>query len=193
MTTAKPVFTIRPATPDDAEAVRDIYAAYIVMPDLMFTINVPTIEFYREKIIRTLQLYPFYVAESENGEILGFTCGNPLRPHDAYIHDVELSIAVSPNAPKRSGIGSSLEKKLIETLAKQGFQYAYAVVVDTNIPSIRMHESLGFEQVGHFAQTGYKQGEWRGIVWLRKQIGTLPIPAPEIIPFPELLKMEEQA
>lgn len=186
MTQAKPVYTIRPARPEDAQAVHGIYDEYIKLPDITFTLESPSVEDYREKIIHTLELYPFYVAEGQDGEILGFTYGSPLRPHDAYIHNVELTIAISPNAPRRCGIGSALVNKLTETLTKQNFQYAYAVIVDTNVPSLKLHESLGFENLGTFAQTGFKMDEWRGITWMRKRLGTLPVPAPKVIPFPEL-------
>lgn len=47
------------------------------------------------------------------------------------------------------------------------------MLVDTNEASIGFHKSLGFLEVGHFENAGYKLGKWRGIRWMVKQIGPL--------------------
>ena len=80
---------------------------------------------------------------------------------------------LAPDAPKRQGIASALYKEFVRILAKQGYRYIYGVLVDTNEASIRFHKSLGFSEVGHFENAGYKLGKWRGIRWTVKQIGPL--------------------
>lgn len=49
----------------------------------------------------------------------------------------------------------------------------YGVITEDNYPSIEFHKSLGFKEVGHFENIGYKFNTWKGIVWYRKQIGNL--------------------
>lgn len=173
-------YTIRVAKEEDAQVVHDIYGAYVGGDHVTFTIENPSVEEYREKIKKSKKMYPFYVAETKEGKILGYVCGSPLRPHDAYKWNVESTIMLAEDAPRRAGIATALYEKFMDTLAAQGFQYVYGVVVDTNTESIALHEKLGFTEVGHFKKAGYKLGKWLGIVWLQKQIGNLnpaePIP-----------------
>lgn len=165
-------YHIRPATEYDAKAVHDIYGAYVPLDYVTFTVDNPDVESYRQKIINTLDRYPFLIAENEDGKILGYVYGSPLRPHDAYQWNVEWTIVLAPDAPRRQGIASALYREFAAMLEKQGYRYIYGVLVDTNIESLEFHKSLGFSEVGHFENAGYKLGAWRGIRWMVKQIGT---------------------
>lgn len=161
---------IRIATLADAQVVHDIYGYYVEDEHVTFTIENPSVEHYREKIETTLKSYPFYIAEDEKGTVLGYVYGSPLRPHDAYKWNVESTIVLAPDAPKRAGIATALYEKFMESLKAQGYRHVYAVIVDTNEASIALHKALAFEEVGHFKNAGYKLGKWRGIVWMKKTV-----------------------
>lgn len=179
-------FTIRVAQEDDAEAVHDIYGAYLDDENVTFTVDNPSVEEYREKIVRTKKRYPFFIAQDRNGKILGYIHGSPLRPHDAYKWNVESTIMLAPDAPRRQGIATALYETFNEALKKQGYQFVYGVIVDTNEASYQLHKSLGFAEVGHFEQAGYKLGKWRGIIWFQKQLGEIEKEPQEPIPFHEI-------
>lgn len=164
-------YVIRVAKESDAQAVHDIYGAYVPGLNVTFTINNPSVEEYREKIKKTMVHYPFYVAESSDGKILGYVYGSTLRPHDAYKWNVESTIVLAPDAPRRQGIATALYNKFFEELKRLNYLYVYAVIVDTNKESLAFHTALGFEQVGHFVNAGYKKGSWLGIVWMNKFVG----------------------
>lgn len=164
-------YRIRLATENDAKAVHDIYGAYVPLDYVTFTIDNPDVEAYRQKIINTLDKYPFLLAENEDGKVLGYVYGAALRPHDAYQWNVEWTIVLAPDAPRRHGIASALYKEFTTILVKQGYRYIYGVLVDTNEASFKFHKSLGFSEVGHFENAGFKLGAWRGIRWMVKQIG----------------------
>ena len=166
-------YQIRLATENDAQAVHDIYGAYVPLDYVTFTVDNPDVESYRQKIIHTLEKYPFLLAEDNEGNVLGYVYGSPLRPHDAYQWNVEWTIVLAPDAPRRQGIASALSNKFAEILAKQGYRYIYGVLVDTNEASLAFHKSLGFSEIGHFKNAGYKLGAWQGIRWMVKQIGPL--------------------
>lgn len=166
-------YRIRLANEGDAQAVHDIYGSYLSSEHVTFTIDNPDVESYRQKIIHTLENYPFYIAEAEDGTVLGYVYGSPLRPHDAYQWNVEWTIVLAMDTPRRQGIATALYNRFADTLAKQGYRFIYGVLVDSNEASLALHKSLGFEEVGHFRNTGYKLGAWRGIRWLVKQIGDL--------------------
>lgn len=185
-------YKIRVAEEKDAQAIHDIYEACVAAPNITFTTENPSVKTYREKIIHTKEMYPFYVAEAEDGTVLGYVCGSRLRPHDAYLWNVESTIALSPDAPHRAGIATALYEKFNDTLASQGFRFVYGVIVDDNEPSIKMHEKLGFTLQGHFTDVGYKDGKWRGIVWYSKQISVTPGEPLPPIPFINWLEKQSQ-
>ena len=85
---------------------------------------------------------------------------------------MEWTIVLAPDATKRCGIATALYREFAAILEKQGYRYIYGVIVDTNEASLEFHKSLGFREVGHFENAGFKLGAWRGIRWLVKQIGT---------------------
>ena len=175
-------YTIRTATPEDAAAVHDIYGAYMQDDHVNFTEVNPDVAAYRQKILHTLERYPFLIAETPQGKVLGYVCGSPLRPHDAYRWNVESTIMLAPDAPRRQGIATALYQRFFECLRRQGYQFVYGVLVDTNTASVALHQSLGFETVGHFPQAGYFHGKWRGVLFTRKALGKLPDPPREPVP-----------
>ena len=70
-------------------------------------------------------------------------------------------------------VSGDLYKELEKRLTSMGYKFMYGVITDDNDTSIAFHKALGFEEVGHFTDIGYKFGNWKGIVWYRKQIGSL--------------------
>ena len=61
---------IRVATSDDAEALLTLYAPYVTETAISFEYDVPTVDEFRARIVRTLTNYPYLVAEAQ-GEVLG--------------------------------------------------------------------------------------------------------------------------
>ena len=162
---------IRVATEADAAFVHDVYGHYVDYSTATFSTENPDVESYRAKIVHTLEMYPFYICEVD-GNPIGFAYGAQIRPHEAYKWDVEATIYLTPDAPRRTGLGKTLYQKLLDTLTAQGFKTVYGVITDQNEPSLAMHLAMGFTQAGHFHNMGYKHGQWLGVVWMQKNIGS---------------------
>ncbi len=191
--------TIRPATPDDAEALLSIYAPYVEHTAITFEYDVPSVEEFRERIVHTLQLYPYLVAERKiaanaaaTSEIVGYAYAGPLHARAAYAWSVETSIYVK-ESEKKSGIGKTLYLALEKVLAAQNITNVNACiaspVVDDeylNHNSIQFHEHFGYSMVGEFHKCAYKFGRWYNMVWMEKIIGEHQDKQPPMIPFPEL-------
>ncbi len=173
---------LRVATEADAAFVHDVYGYYVENTDVTFSTVNPDVESYREKIRHTLETYPFYICEVD-GRPCGFAYGAQIRPHEAYRWDVEGTVYLSPDAPKRTGLGKTLYAGLLDTLRKQGFKTVYGVVTDVNEASLALHRSLGFTQAGLFRNMGYKNGRWHGVVWMQKDIGGFEGKPAEPVPF----------
>ena len=76
--------------------------------------------------------------------------------------------STSPTARSRRGLGTLLYRALLPLLEAQGFAQAIAAITLPNEASVRLHERLGFHQVGTYEQVGFKFREWRSVgLWQR--------------------------
>lgn len=165
--------TIRDAQVSDAAAICEIYGYYAANTFVTFTEDNPSVEAYERSILETKKAYPYIVACDETGKVVGMAYAGRVRQHDAYRFSVESTIYTAVDAPKQQGIGTLLYDELEKRLSDMGYKFMYGVITDDNEPSIQFHKARGFEEVGHFENIGYKFGKWKGIVWYRKQIGSL--------------------
>ena len=152
----------------DAEPIREIYQYFIDHSTATFATGQVSCEEYEEKIQNFS--YPFWVAEKEN-QIVGFAYAARLRPKEAYVWDVELTIYLHHEAAKRNGIGCGLYERLLEEVEAFGYRNAYGVITGDNRGSIAFHERFGFSAVACFPKMGYKNGKWHDVVWMHKAFG----------------------
>lgn len=183
---------IRVATPNDAAAVLSVYAPYVENTSVTFELAVPSIEDIRGRIERTLERYPYLVAENEEGEILAFTYAAAFRPRAAYIHSVETSIYVQMDFKGR-GLGRRMYEALDALLEKQNIYSVNACIAHIDPPdeyvpntSRLFHEKLGFTKAAHFDKSGRKFDRWYDMIWMQKILVEHPENPDDFIPFPEL-------
>lgn len=162
-------FTLRLATPDDAAAVRRIYAPFVADTPITFEQEVPPADDLRGRIEETLPGYPWLVCERD-GRVVGYAYAGPVRKRAAYQWSVELSVYVDPDAQRR-GVARALYTALLGLLAEQGYRNAFAVMTRPNGASAAFHESFGFESAGVLAAAGYKNGDWHDVEWLQRRLG----------------------
>ena len=185
--------TIRPATPADAEELLSIYAPYVEHTAITFEYEVPSVEEFRERILHTLQHYPYLVAEKTiTNSIVGYVYAGPLHVRAAYAWSVETSIYVKKDK-KNSGIGKALYTSLEKALAAQNMTNLNACIASPvtddeylNHNSIQFHTHLGYSMIGEFHKCAYKFGRWYNMVWMEKMIADHPDKQPEVIPFGQI-------
>ena len=170
---------IRPAVVSDAPAIADIYGYYVRETCVTFICQEPTAAHYAAQIEEGK--YPFLVAE-DAGAVVGFAYAAAFRPHDAYRWDVELTIYLQPGR-QGQGTGSLLMGALLDDLTRLGYLTAYSCVTVPNAPSVALHKRFGFTELGVFPSTGYKHGQWHGVLWLSKTLGELANPPAEPRPY----------
>lgn len=179
---------LRIATPEDAAIIHDIYDHYIENSVATYNEQNKSVMQRAEEIAALLNDYPFFVAEDESGAFLGFANAEPVRPQSGYRYCAELTIYLHPSAPKHAGIGKALYTVLLDSLKKQGFRVAYAVIDSGNEGSLALHKAFGFAQEAIFRSCGYKHGRWLDTVWLRKELNAFDESPAPIIPFCEYRK-----
>lgn len=164
---------IRNCTPDDAAELLDIYAPYVENTAISFEIGAPTFEEFRERIVKTLEKFPYIVAEEE-GKILGYVYVGAFRTRKAFSHCVETSIYVADDA-RGKGIGTALYAEIERLMPALGISHLYACIAWTPTPdehldnrSEEFHARLGYETVAHFHRCGYKFGRYYDVIWMEK-------------------------
>lgn len=172
--------TLRLASVDDAAEILAIYAPYCASTNVTFEVTPPTLEQMRERIARITDEYPWLVAEID-GQVAGYVYASRFRERAAYRWTAEVASYVSP-AVQRRGLGRALYSTLISILRLQGFFKAIAGITVPNLPSIGLHESVGFTKAGVFPAVGHKDGQWLDVGWwelsLQPEISNPPDPKP---------------
>lgn len=164
--------TVRPARPDDAAGVRDVYAPFVRDSPVTFRTEVPSVDDVVEEIreTRAADEYPWYVATVGSEEsVVGYASASRLRDRAAYRWTAETSVYVDPDSHRR-GVGTRLYDRLLGTLRRQGYCSAYAAIATPNPESVAFHEERGFERVGTFPDSGFKLGDWHDVVWYHRRL-----------------------
>ena len=165
----EPAFTIRQAAVADAAAIRAIYAPVVAETAISFEAVVPSVAEMAERIARTLEGYPYLVAQcaGREGQVLGYAYAGPHRARAAYRHSVDVTAYVAEAARGR-GVGKALYGALLAALAEQGFHAAFAGIALPNDASLALHRSVGFEEVGVYREVGFKLGRWHDVSWWQR-------------------------
>jgi len=164
-------FTLRDAEPRDIPDMREIYNHYVANSTVTFDEDALTLAEMRKKykIVSDLN-YPWLVAVSPRGVVLGYAFVTPYRSKAAYRFTVENSIYLGP-ASTGKGLGAALMKQLLARAKAAGVKEVVAVIADHGADaSIALHERFGFTEIGHMGRVGFKFGRWLGTVLMQKSL-----------------------
>lgn len=164
-------YEIRAATAADLPDVREIYNHFVSNSVVTFDEKRSSIRYWREKFATLTRLgLPFLVAVSPAGQVLGYALVQPWASKTAYRYTVEDSIYLGPGAGGK-GLGSALLQALIEACEKIGLREIVAVISDSGAEaSIRLHERLGFVEVGRMGRVGFKFGRSLGTIYMQRSL-----------------------
>ncbi len=112
--------------------------------------------------------FPFIVARDASG-VTGFGTFGEFRAPPCYQHSVEHSVHVRADR-RGQGIGRALIVELLARAAASSKHVMIAGIDADNAVSIALHLKLGFCNVGHFHQVGFKFGRWLDLVFLQCSI-----------------------
>ncbi len=187
---------IRPAVKEDAKALLEVYAPFVIsedrnLSDVSFEYEVPSEEEFKGRIENISAKYPYLVCEVE-GKIAGYVYAHEYIPRAAYQWGAEVTIYLGP-VLQGLGAGRVLYEALEELLRMQGVLTTYACVTASNAHSVGLHEAMGYKIVGRFNQCGFKHGHWLDMVWLEKQIMGRPLTPPPLMSWHDMEEREVNA
>ena len=161
--------TIGIASVSDAAEIAPIYNHYIAETCITFETEPVTVEVMAQRIRETLDLpLPWLVAE-EGGKICGYAYASKWKGRCAYRYSVEATIYLDPGSTGR-GLGIELYTALIDAIKAAAMRSVIGGIALPNDASIRLHERLGFEKVGHFEKVGFKHEQWVDVGYWQLQL-----------------------
>lgn len=184
-----PEIHIRLASSEDAPALLAVYSPYVTKTAVSFETEVPTEDEFRQRILHTMENYPYLVAEADS-RVVGYAYASPFRSRKAYSHMAEMSIYILDEY-HGLGIGKAFYQEMEKRLARQNIYTLYACATYTEREqdehltdgSIRFHQKIGFTLTARFPNCGCKFGKWYGVVWMEKPLGVRCDNPPPFMPW----------
>ena len=121
--------------------------------------------------------YPVLVAvedakdAAQAEQVLGYATFGDWRAWEGYRYTVEHSVYIHRDA-RGHGLGAALMRPLIERAAAIGKHVMVAGIEASNEASLRLHERLGFQRVGHLPEVGIKFGRWLDLAFLQLMLAS---------------------
>jgi L-amino acid N-acyltransferase YncA len=117
-----------------------------------------------------------FVAEDEDGRVLGWVAGSPVSSRPAYAGVVEHSVYVHP-AARGHGIGRALLDTFIASTEAAGIWTIQSGIFPENRASVALHRAAGFREVGIRERIGCLRGVWRDVLLLERRSASAGGPA----------------
>jgi len=162
---------VRPAADADLVAILAIYNHAIATTTAVFEYEPHSLQVQRDWLdAKRTASFPVLVADLDD-VVVGFATYGPFRMRPAYKYTVEHSVYVAEGV-RRRGVARQLMQALIADARTRDYHAVVGGIVADNLPSLRLHESLGFVEVGHFPEVGYKFGRWQDLKFLQLLLDT---------------------
>jgi L-amino acid N-acyltransferase YncA len=154
------------ATEADVPEIAAIYNDVIATSTAVFS-ELPVTDADRLAWLRSRQErgQPVIVAR-EAGAVVGFASYGDFRSWPGYRSTVEHSVHVAAGC-RRQGIGRSLVQEILGCASRAGVHVVVAAIDAENQASLRLHEELGFDPVGHMPEVARKFDRWVDLVLLQ--------------------------
>lgn len=155
----------RPASPDDAERIAQIYNEGI--EDRVGTFET------RPRSSADIRawfdgVHPIVVVEHQ-GEVIAFASTSSYRSRDCYAGIAEFSVYVA-RASRGLGAGRIAMRALIEAVKPAGIWKLVSRIFVENTASRKLMAAMGFREVGIYEKHAQLDGRWRDVVIVERLI-----------------------
>lgn len=157
---------IRPARPEDAAAIAEIWNRLIRETTATFTTEEKVVADIAARIAAGV---PWWVAE-DGGRVLGHATYSQFRGGPGYARSMEHSVHLAPDAGGR-GLGRALMAALEQHARNAGVHVMVAGVSGDNAAGLAFHAALGYRETGRMPEVGFKWGRRFDLVLMQKVLG----------------------
>ncbi len=162
---------IRPARPDDCAVIAAIYAHHVLHGTASYETEPPSAAEIARRMERVLGSgWPWLVAQTPDGQMLGYAYATQFRDRAAYRFVCEDSIYIR-NEARGQGVGKALLGALIDACTEAGFRQMIAVIGGAEPASEGLHARLGFTFAGRLGGIGRKQSRWLDTLYMQRALG----------------------
>jgi len=159
---------IRDATKSDVPAILGIYNDVVTNTTAIYDERPSTLDERQAWFEARSKNFPVLVGEL-NGEVVGFSTFGEWRSRWGYRFTVEHSVHVRADC-RGKGFGRQLIEVLFPRAAAMNVHMMIAHIDSAAVASLRLHEKLGFKNVGTFREVGKMRGGWLSVVAMQKEI-----------------------
>jgi L-amino acid N-acyltransferase YncA len=156
-------FHIEAMRGDDWPAVRNIYSEGIATGNATFETETPEWTKWDQAHLQACRL-----VARDTQRVLGWAALSAVSGRRVYSGVAEVSVYVAAEARGR-GVDKALLQSLIEQSELSGIWTLQAGIFPENVPSIALHKSCGFREVGLRQKLGQRGGIWRDVVLLERR------------------------
>lgn len=158
------MITIRPMTPDDADAVLAIYRQGIEEGTATFLRDCPTWDAFSASHLPVCRF-----VSVEDGRVTGWLALSPISARPHYRGVAEVSVYVD-RAYRRKGAGYALLRATIEASEAAGIWTLQAHILAGNTASRKLHEDAGFRVVGYRERIAQDRfGSWHDTLLMERR------------------------
>lgn len=161
---------VRLAAPTDARAISGIYAEGIAAGTATVVRRPPDEQAVRARIEACLPHHRWRVAESTDGEVVGWAATMPYAAPEEYAGVAEFSVYVATAARGR-GVGRALMSALLAAAERDGLHKLTSRVFAANAASRSLLAAVGFREVGTHRRHVQVDGRWRDVVVVEALVG----------------------
>ena len=159
---------IRDATKSDVPAILGIYNDVVTNTTAIYDERPSTLDERQAWFEARSKNFPVLVGEL-NGDVVGFSTFGEWRSRWGYRFTVEHSVHVRADC-RGKGFGRQLIEVLFPRAAAMNVHMMIAHIDSAAVASLRLHEKLGFKNVGTFREVGKMRGGWLSVVAMQKEI-----------------------
>jgi L-amino acid N-acyltransferase YncA len=156
----------RPASPEDAERLAQIYNEGIEDRVGTFETRPRTADDVRAWFDG---VHPIVAVEAGDEGVIAFASTSSYRTRDCYAGIAEFSVYVSRHARGR-GAGTVAMRALIDAARGAGIWKLVSRIFIENTASRRLMAAMGFREVGVYEKHAKLDGQWRDVVIVERLI-----------------------
>ena len=159
---------IRAVRDTDLPVFLDWYNYYIQNTTVTFEEVPLSDQAFLSRAERIIKQYPWLVLEVD-GKPVGYAYLDRFNVRNAYRYTADVTVYLDPNQTGK-GYGRILMEALEEEAKRRNIHKLVSLVTEGNLPSEKLHESLGYRKAVCLEHVGYKFGRWLGVSWYEKDL-----------------------